>query len=63
MFVDIQLTTGPSLFCAASNFCCLGPILFLVYISDLDFGIRNWILKFADQTKILCRVNNITDKE
>jgi len=21
MFVDIQLTTGPSLFCAASNFC------------------------------------------
>ena len=30
----------------------LGPILFLVYINDLDCGIINWILKFADDTKI-----------
>jgi len=29
----------------------LGPILFLIYISDLEFGIRNWILKFADDTQ------------
>jgi len=31
----------------------LGPILFLVYINDLDCGIINWIMKFADDTKIL----------
>jgi len=31
----------------------LGPILFLIYINDLDFGIKNWILKFANDTKIL----------
>ena len=31
----------------------LGPILFIIYINDLDFGIRNWILKFADDIKIL----------
>ena len=30
----------------------LGPLLFLVYINDLDVGISNWILKFADDTKI-----------
>ena len=28
-------------------------------ILDLDFGIRNWILKFADDTKIFSRINNI----
>ena len=30
----------------------LGPILFIIYINDLDCGITNWILKFADDTKI-----------
>ena len=31
----------------------LGPILFLVFINDLDVGIRSDIWKFADDTKIL----------
>jgi len=41
----------------------LGPILFLIYINDLDFGIRNCILKFADDTKIFSRINNSLDSE
>ena len=28
----------------------LGPLLFLIYINDLDCSINNWILKFFDDT-------------
>ena len=30
----------------------LGPILFLIYINDLGINLSNWILKFADDTKL-----------
>jgi len=30
----------------------LGPILFLIFINDLDSEIINWILKFADDSKL-----------
>jgi len=36
----------------------LGPLLFTVYINDLDEGLKNKILKFADDTKIWGRVNS-----
>jgi len=32
------------------------------YINDLDNGTRNWILKFADDTKIFSAVNNDADR-
>ena len=30
----------------------LGPLLFVIYINDLDDNVANWISKFADDTKI-----------
>jgi len=37
----------------------LGPLLFFIYINDLDDGIVNSILKFADDTKIFGAVSDL----
>ena len=34
----------------------LGPLLFVIFINDLDDGVINKILKFADDTKIVAKV-------
>ena len=34
----------------------LGPLLFLIFINDLDDGVVSKILKFADDTKIVSKV-------
>ena len=39
----------------------LGPILFLIYINDLDDSITSNILKFADDTKLFRKVNTDGD--
>ena len=40
----------------------LGPILFLVYINDLEEGVTGSILKFADDTKLFRQNKEIGDK-
>ena len=41
----------------------LGPILFLVYINDLEEGVTGKILKFADDTKLFRKTKDIGDKK
>jgi len=36
----------------------LGPVLFLIFIKDLDKHLCSSILKFADDIKLLSRVDN-----
>ena len=40
-----------------------GPLLFLIYINDLDDNITSNILKFADDKKVFRKVNNDGDKQ
>jgi len=39
----------------------LGPILFLLYINDIDDGLTSKIIKFADDTKIYRAINDEND--
>jgi len=39
----------------------LGLIRFLIFINDLDYEIINWILKFAEDTKIFGPLCNTDD--
>ena len=35
-----------------------GPILFVIFINDIENGICGDILKFADDTKLFCKVGS-----
>jgi len=39
----------------------LWPLLFLIFINDLEYGVRNWKLKFADDIKIFGKTS--TDRD
>ena len=41
----------------------LGPLLFLIYINDLDDNITGNVLKFANETKVFRKVNTDGDKQ
>ncbi len=41
----------------------LGPVLFIIYINDIDVGLYNFIAKFADDTKIGISVISGRDRQ
>ena len=41
----------------------LGPILFLIYINDLDDDITSKVLMFADDTKVFRKIKSDADRQ
>ena len=60
--VDGEVSNWKSVLSGIPQGSVLGPLLFLIYINDFDNKTSN-ILKFADDTKVLRRVNNDGDKQ
>ena len=61
--VDGEVSSWKSVLTGVPQGSVLRPILFLVYINDLEEGVTGKILKFADDTKLFRKVKEIGDKQ
>ena len=61
--VDGEVSNWKSVLSGVPQGSVLGPILFLVYINDLEEGVTGNILKFADDTKLFTKTKEIGDKQ
>ena len=63
VFVDGEVSSWKSVLRGEPQGSVLGPILFLVYINDLEERVIGKILKCADDTKLFRKVKEIGDKQ
>ena len=63
VIVDGEISNRKCVLSGVPQGSVLGPILFLIYINDLEDDISSKVLKFADDPKIFRKVTNVTNKQ
>ena len=63
LVVDREVSSWKSVLSGVPQGSVQGPILFLVYINDLEEGVTGKILKFADDTTLFTKTKEIGDKK
>ena len=61
--VDGEVSNWKSVLSGVPQGSVLGPILFLIYINDLDTDITSMVLKFADNTKVFRKFKSDADRQ
>ena len=61
--VDGEVSNWKAVLSGVQQGSVLGPILFLIYINDLDDDITSKVLKFADDTKVFRKIKSDADRQ